>query len=351
MEPSQKLDPLADDDEKILKGFDRLEARLKQCYDTAKKRAESGPEIAQIKSRIMSEKKILLAALDKAVKIAPADVGQDVEKLKSKLRRLMRHLRQSVLSQEKIAEFSRRLARIRLATVKLMEQKVHQLEALPYTDRLIDDQLVIATKSHLQIARKCWHASGGSLIAFVYLLVDIPKFYFLIILGTITAFVTFFDFYRLRHPHFNRRVVKDFALFIRDVDVNSLSTMTYFLVSSWLTIFLFPRQVAILAILFLTFGDPIASFVGIKFGKTRLHWGKSIEGSLACYATCFLISMIYLGSAATQRPLSVFIFSVYAGALGAIVEVLPWKLDDNLTIPLLAGFLMTPMYTLLFQML
>jgi dolichol kinase len=127
--------------------------------------------------------------------------------------------------------------------------------------------------------------------------------------------------------------------------------MTYFLLSSWLTIFLFPKEVAILAILFLTFGDPIASLVGVKFGKTKLHWGKSIEGSLACFTICFFISMFFLTSGYPQKPLSSFIFSAYAGASGAIAEVIPWKLDDNLTVPLVAGFCMTPVYIFLFVML
>ena len=77
------------------------------------------------------------------------------------------------------------------------------------------------------------------------------------------------------------------------------------------------------AILVLALGDAAATLVGAK-GKIPLPYNskKTIEGSIAFFLAS-LTSFIFIGW-----------YAVPLAAIAALVESLPWKIDDNLTIPI-----------------
>jgi dolichol kinase len=95
-----------------------------------------------------------------------------------------------------------------------------------------------------------------------------------------------------------------------------------------LTLVLFPRNIAYTSIVILAIGDPIAAYVGSRFGRRRVG-SKSWEGFVA-------------GTCAAYVP-TVFIISPILGAVGSVVGMLmelTGILDDNLTIPLGSGIAM-----------
>ncbi len=97
-----------------------------------------------------------------------------------------------------------------------------------------------------------------------------------------------------------------------------------------LSLIFYPAPAASIAIYTLAFGDGIASLVGRHLGHLRPRFlnGKSIEGSIACFSAVWLI-MALSGYSFTAGLL-------VAGAV-SLVEALPLKDYDNLTIPLAAG--------------
>jgi dolichol kinase len=106
---------------------------------------------------------------------------------------------------------------------------------------------------------------------------------------------------------------------------------TYFLFAILLTIMLFPKPIAIASILILILSDTAAALIGKWIGRVKI-FGKTLEGSLAFFITALLIVWLY-------PQMNRFWGSV--AALGAtVMEVLPIKLDDNLSIPLVAGAIM-----------
>jgi dolichol kinase len=106
---------------------------------------------------------------------------------------------------------------------------------------------------------------------------------------------------------------------------------TYFIFSTILTILLFPKSIAIVSILILILSDTAAALVGKWIGRVKI-FGKTLEGSMAFLLTSLLIVWIYPN---LNR------FSGSLAALGTtLIEVLPIKLSDNLTIPLVAGAIM-----------
>lgn len=78
------------------------------------------------------------------------------------------------------------------------------------------------------------------------------------------------------------------------------------------------------AMLILALGDAASNVIGARFGKHALPYnkGKTVEGTLA-FLLFSLPSFLFIGYYAV--PLSI---------LCALIESLPVKIDDNITIPL-----------------
>lgn len=122
-----------------------------------------------------------------------------------------------------------------------------------------------------------------------------------------------------------------FEKVLREEEKPTLMGSTYFLFSTLLTILLFPKSIAIASLLILILSDTCAALVGKGIGKISI-FGKTLEGSIAFFFSSLLIVWLY-------PNLNRFWGSV--AALGAtLIEILPIKLDDNLTIPLIASAIM-----------
>ena len=95
----------------------------------------------------------------------------------------------------------------------------------------------------------------------------------------------------------------------------------------------------LIAIYTLAVADPLAAIVGIRFGRRRIARDRTLEGSLAFSAATLVITAFVLGWGTDAPGLAI------AGASGMIAlaaagcELLPLRIDDNLTIPLFVGFI------------
>lgn len=118
---------------------------------------------------------------------------------------------------------------------------------------------------------------------------------------------------------------------LRENETNRLMGSTYFLLASVLVIWLFPKPIAMVSVLILIISDTCAAWVGKGIGRVAI-FTKTLEGSLAFLFSAFLIVWSYPGLNRLSGSLA---------ALGAtVIELLPIPIDDNLTIPLVAGAIM-----------
>ncbi|HEV8629693.1 MAG TPA: DUF92 domain-containing protein [Thermoanaerobaculia bacterium] len=126
--------------------------------------------------------------------------------------------------------------------------------------------------------------------------------------------------------------------------------------ASW-GIILYPVAVLVLILVFhrrlevaaavwgvLAFGDGMASLVGMAVGRRKLPWNskKSWAGSLAyvLFGTLGATGLL-LWTAPGRYALAFALAAGFATALlGAAVESVPQALDDNISVPLLAGLLL-----------
>jgi dolichol kinase len=154
------------------------------------------------------------------------------------------------------------------------------------------------------------------------------------------------DVIRQYFPKLNDIFVGMFEAVIRENEVHRLSGNSYLLSGVLLIVLIFPPKVVGLSLLFLAFADPIASCIGILYGKHKILGQKSLQGFLAAFTVCTLATAGYLFTKQMLQD-KWLVVSVLGGLIGALSELLPiGKLDDNLTLPLLSAGGLTVLFRL-----
>lgn len=203
---------------------------------------------------------------------------------------------------------------------------------------------VLKQKSDLHLSRKIWHCAGicGMAAGYAFL----PTRLAWIALLALSAFIIPLDFLRLKQGGLNRTAMRIFGPVMRRHEANHLSGFSYLLVGAIFLLWLNKFHVVTLTLLFLAFGDPVASFFGLRFGKDRILGNKTLQGTMAAFIVCTLIAGIYyyLNNLMTERLLIVVPLS---GLIGAAAELLPiGKIDDNLSFPVVGACLLWLLFTI-----
>ncbi len=191
-------------------------------------------------------------------------------------------------------------------------------------------------RSDLHITRKIWHISTGlgGLIAYKKSGISVDTLSYILLGFAIAAFL--FEFMRLRNEKMNKLAMMIMKPVMRESERNSVSGLPFYALGVSLALFFFPERIAILAILFLIFADPIASFFGILYGRDKILPNKSLQGTLAAFSVCYLATIVY-GLIYIGPSTHLLVFAILAGIIGAISEMCSQFVDDNLCIPVISG--------------
>lgn len=161
-------------------------------------------------------------------------------------------------------------------------------------------------------------------------------------LSIFLAISILFEVLRLKIKILNQWIFKNFPLVLKQTEQGRVSGLTHFLVAILITYLIFPFQISLLAIAFLTFGDLAAVVIGQLFGRQKIHLPlaqnkKTWAGTIGC----FLISLIsgYLLIEFLQIDISLIIL-VLGSLTAALVELFFNYPDDNYTIPIISGGVM-----------
>jgi diacylglycerol kinase (CTP) len=199
-------------------------------------------------------------------------------------------------------------------------------------------------RTDLHLARRIWHFCG--VMSMVALYAYLSRAAAMQVALQVSIVWIGADFLRLYVPSVNRALTWAFGPFMRESERHQIAGTTYLLAGVTLIIVLFPKEVVLLSLLFLAVADPLASYVGIRYGKDKLIAGKSLQGTLAAFGACLVLSIIYL-AVMQLMPERLVIVALLAALIGAISELVPIaKLDDNFTFPVLSASLLTLVFEL-----
>ena len=180
---------------------------------------------------------------------------------------------------------------------------------------------------------------------------SIPTIYFFIskqlalyLLVPVTAGFIIVDMARYYIPSVAQWFYRWFGWLLRrhetDVNKKRLNGASNVLVSALLCVIFFPKIIAINAFTILIISDTTSALIGRRFGRHRFL-AKSLEGSAAFFVSALLVVLI--APKIEQLPME-YLLGFIAAAIGTVVEALPIKIDDNLTIPLSVGFSLWALY-------
>ncbi len=181
-----------------------------------------------------------------------------------------------------------------------------------------------------EFKRKLFHEIGLLIPICYYLFFDKKEAIFG--MSIIVIIFVFIEFLRLRYNFGKEFIPKVVGKTLRDYEKVDLSAATYFIISSFFTILLFEKYIAVAAISYNSIGDFFSAIIGKRYGKRKYMGGKkSIEGSLACFVSCMIVGLVIL------NPLLALVGAVAATfAEGYLIKV-----NDNLSIPLVSGIVLT----------
>ena len=111
----------------------------------------------------------------------------------------------------------------------------------------------------------------------------------------------------------------------------------YVLASSLICTLLFSNEIASIAITVMLVSDTLAALVGKALGQRRIYQNKTLEGTVAFFMSALIIMMLF-------NPIYTFTYaSVIACFFAVIMELFEkfFELDDNFSVPLVIGFILT----------
>lgn len=154
-----------------------------------------------------------------------------------------------------------------------------------------------------------------------------------LIIALFTFLFIFFEYLRFKSKFIKNIFSLLFDKMLKDHELKGkLTGATWVMISSTIVILLFPKEIAVISLVFLSIGDTMAGLFGRSYGRVRIG-NKTLEGFLAGFFSCLMISFLY-------NPLQ-FSITATGAFFGMLFEVLPLPFDDNLKIPIASATAMT----------
>lgn len=129
--------------------------------------------------------------------------------------------------------------------------------------------------------------------------------------------------------------VRFFKLIIHPHERHRINSATWYASALIVLVLLSPPYASVAGVAVLGAGDPLAAFVGRRWGRISLIDGRTLEGTLAFVLFGAVSSFVVL---AIWHPIgpwpALAVVSLGAALVGALVELVSFRLDDNFTIPL-----------------
>lgn len=187
-----------------------------------------------------------------------------------------------------------------------------------------------APRIRRELARKAFHVSSAVLPLLVWMA---PRWLALAVLLPMAAVAVGVDWTRLRFRAPRYWFLRYTRRMLRHHERRRFAGATYMAVAYAAAVLLFPKPVAVMAMLFNGFGDAAAALVGKRFGRHRTAWGKSWEGFAAGLAVNLAVGLT-ISALSPELPA---LAAVAGGTAAAVLEFLDLPIDDNVRVTLGGG--------------
>lgn len=148
----------------------------------------------------------------------------------------------------------------------------------------------------------------------------------------------FLEITRRFSEKWNRLVMLPFAGMAHPHEVYRINSATWYVTALFVcTLFATPLTGA-LAVIVLGVSDPVAAFIGRRYGRRVLVAGRTVAGTTAFAVSGVAASLVVLAIYEPQLyPWHALILAAAAGVIGAVAELVSERVDDNFSIPVSVG--------------
>jgi glycerol-3-phosphate acyltransferase PlsY len=156
------------------------------------------------------------------------------------------------------------------------------------------------------------------------------------VVGLVGAVFILIDLSRLVSKGFNLFLFKNVVGLFKEKDRFRFSSMTFFMLAAFLSILLFDKDFAVMALSFIIFGDLTTKFFGGQYSRIMLFRDRSLEGLLTYFAFSLFFGIFF----ADQLGISI-IYPLIGAATAATTDLFSiFGIDDNFTVALISGSVM-----------
>ncbi|HEY0018934.1 MAG TPA: hypothetical protein VGC13_21720 [Longimicrobium sp.] len=182
-----------------------------------------------------------------------------------------------------------------------------------------------------ELARKAIHVSSTAVPLLVWLL---PRPVAISLLVPVALLALAIDLARHRIRPFRYHFLRHTRTMLRHHERHGLAGATWMALAYAAALLLFPKPVAVAAMLFNGLGDAAAALAGKRWGRHRTGWGKSWEGFAAGLAVDVGVGVAMWMLAPSAVSLGA---ALLGAAVAAAIEFAPLPLDDNVRVTLGGG--------------
>ncbi|HWK89437.1 MAG TPA: SEC59/DGK1/VTE5 family protein [Longimicrobium sp.] len=176
-----------------------------------------------------------------------------------------------------------------------------------------------------EAARKAIHLSSAIIPLLVWVL---PRAVAVLLLVPIAILAVGVDSARMRMRAFRYVFLRYTRTMLRHHERHGFAGATWMVIAYAAVLLLFPKAIAVTAMLFNGLGDAAAALVGKRWGRHRTAWGKSWEGFAAGLAVNLGVAVV-ISLLDGGLPLIAGLFGAVAAAS---IEFADLPLDDNLRV-------------------
>ncbi|MEO8209161.1 MAG: hypothetical protein ABI840_01260 [bacterium] len=195
-----------------------------------------------------------------------------------------------------------------------------------------DNKNKISLKNEL--IRKSIHLSS-SVVPVTYYFIEREIAIF--ILGIASFILILIDILRTRYKPLRSFYLKFMKPILRGHEINNDKTLftggTYITLAFFICVMIFPKPVAITAMFVVIFCDSFAAIIGKSKGKHFIS-GKTLEGSSAFFISGVIIILL---TPKITDSVTEYYLGFVAVFCSTIFELIPIKIDDNLSTPIFFG--------------
>ena len=164
----------------------------------------------------------------------------------------------------------------------------------------------------------------------------------LLFISLLLISILLIDIYRLYfNQNINISIIKHINTTIRPYEKNNLMSATLLVITSFIIIVIFSKEIAITSISIAAICDTSAAIYGLKYGKIKLLFNKTLEGSFIFLITgsILVFLLVYLINIELD-----IIFLIICVLIASITESITPTKYDNITVPLIMALLMNLFY-------